>query len=69
MELERGILYLGLAVAWLCVGVVIRVDGLCSCRVVSTFVNPNPTRMITVLIFINSNPTYLLFVLGRSTRI
>ena len=57
----------------LLVGVAIRVHGSCSCRVnvriVSTFINPNPTRIINVSTFANSNPTQLLFVLGRSTRI
>ena len=55
------------------VGVPIRVNGSCSCRVnvriVSTFANPNPTRIITVSTFANSNPTRLLFVFGWSTRI
>ena len=55
------------------VGVAIRVNGSCSCcvnvRIVSTFVNPNPTQIINVSTFANPNPTYLLFVLGRSTRI
>ena len=54
-------------------GMVIRVNGSYSCRVniriVSTFVNPNPTRIINMSIFANPNPAYLLFVLGRSTRI
>ena len=44
---------------WLEVGVVIRDDGLCSYRV----------NIRIVLIFVNPNTTYLLFVLGRSTRI
>ena len=48
----------------------IRVNGSCSCRVnvriVSTFVNPNPTRIINVSTFANPNPTHLLFVLVRS---
>ena len=56
---------------WLEVGVVIRVDGSCSCRVniriVSIFVNPNPTRIINVSIFANPNLTHLLFVLDMST--
>ena len=54
-------------------GVAIRVNGSYSCRVniriVSTFANPNPTRIINVSTFANPNPTHLLFVLGRSTRI
>ena len=55
------------------VGVAIRVNGSCSCRVnvriVSTFANPNPTRIINVSTFANLNPTHLLFVLGGSTQI
>ena len=34
-------------------------------RIVSAFVNPNPTRIINVSIFTNLNSTYLLFVLGE----
>ena len=53
--------------------VAIRVNRSCSCRVnvriVSTFANPIPTRIINVSTFANPNPTHLLFVLGGSTRI
>ena len=41
------------------VGVAIRVNGSCSCRV----------NVLIVSTFANPNPTYLLFVLGGSTRI
>ena len=53
--------------------VAIRVYGSCSCRVnvqiVSTFSNPNLTRIINVSTFANPNPTHLFFVLDRSTQI
>ena len=53
--------------------VVIHVDGSCSCyvniRIVSTFVNPNPTGIINVSTFANQNSTYLLFMLDKSTQI
>ena len=55
------------------VGVVIRVNGLSSCRVniriVSIFANPNPIPIINVSTFTNSNSTHLLFMLDRSIRI
>ena len=58
---------------WVQLWVTIRVNGSCSCRVnvriVSTFVNSNPTRILNVSTFANPNPTHLLFVLDRSTRI
>ena len=54
-------------------GVVICVNGSCLCRVnvwiVSTFANPNLTRIINMSTFANPNSTYLLFMLGGSTRI
>ena len=54
-------------------GVIIRVDRSCLCRVnvwnVSTFVNSNPTRIINVSTFANINSTHLLFVLGKLIRI
>ena len=52
--------------------VAIHVDGSCSYRVniriVLTFTNPNPIRIINVLTFVNPNPINLLFVLDRLTR-
>ena len=58
---------------YLKLGVAIRVNGSCLCRInvpiVSKFANLNPTRIINVSTFANPNPTHLLFVLGGSTRI
>ena len=53
---------------WLELRVVIHVYVSCV-RIVLTFINPNPIRIINLSTFANPNTTNLLFVLGMSIRI
>ena len=57
----------------LLLGMIIRIDGSCSCRInvsiISISVNLNPIQIINVLIFANPSSIHLLFVSDKLTLI